>query len=368
MRFIGCKENLLQLIDHVLMDNGVHHGTFADLFTGTTSVARHYKRRGFRVITGDTLYFSYVFQRAYIKVNTCPGFKGLQESGILNKTDTFGELASALDPLRPVAAVLEYLDNLPGTRGFMYHHYTPGGTASRQHQRAYFSDENGQKIDAVRELLAEWLESGLITQDEFYVLLAALLESIPFVSNIAGTYGAFLKGWDPRALKPLALRVPPLVLDGRTHEQHEVYHEDANQVVRRITCDVLYLDPPYNSRQYIANYHLLETVARWDQPEIYGRAGLRPYQSEKSLYCDASQAPAAFADLVSHARADHILLSYNSEGLIPEEAILDSLSARGRVKIYEQPYRRFRSDSDHEKRRYRGDSVVERVYYVKVVR
>lgn len=365
MRFIGCKENLLQLIDHVLMDNGIQHGTFADLFTGTTTVARHYKRRGFRVITGDTLYFSYVFQRAYIKVNTCPPFEGLRESGILKDLDVAGGYGS-LDPLRPVAAVLEYLGSLPGIRGFMYHHYTPGGTATRRYQRSYFSDENGRKIDAVREQLARWLEWGLVTEDEFYVLLAALLESIPFVSNIAGTYGAFLKGWDPRALKPLALRVPPLVLDGRAHGQHEVYHEDANQVVRRITCDVLYLDPPYNARQYITNYHILETVARWDQPEIYGKAGLRPYRSEKSLYCDASRAPAAFADLVARARADHILLSYNSEGLIPEEALLVALSARGRVKVYQQPYRRFRSDSDHEKRRYRGDSVVEKVYYVKV--
>lgn len=357
MRFIGCKENLLPLLDEVLRDNGVTAGSFGDLFSGTTSVARHYKARGFKVLTNDLLYFSYVLQRACIQVNAWPAFSRLLPT-----------LSPHPDTLSPLERVLSHLEQLPGRKGFIYQHYTPGGTAAGLHRRAYFTDENGQKIDSVRECLEGWREEGLVDDDEYYVLLASLLETVPYYSNIAGTYGAFLKGWDPRALKPLRLRKPALLVtgDGRSHR---AFNLDANRLVRHLHCDVLYLDPPYTTRQYLANYHLLETIARWDQPEIYGKSGLRPMRpEERSAYCQKGKATEAFADLVDNTRAGHILFSYNNEGLIPEELVVEVMSRRGEVRVYHQPYRRFRSDADSHRRRYKGDLVTEKVFYVRVER
>ncbi len=218
------------------------------------------------------------------------------------------------------------------------------------------------KIDGIRETIQKWFDEEVITENEFYILLTSLIESVPFVSNISGTYGAFLKYWDPRALKPFKLIVPLIIT---SDIEHEIYNEDSNILIENINCDILYLDPPYNTRQYATNYHILETIAAWDNPKIYGKTGLRPYKHQKSSYCDKSKCIQALEDLIASANAKHILLSYNNEGLIPEKEILRIMGKRGKVKIYEKPYRRFRSDSD-EKRNYKCDDVTEKIYYVKI--
>lgn len=141
-------------------------------------------------------------------------------------------------------------------------------------------------------------------------------------------------------------------------------NEDANVVVRRLECDVLYLDPPYNGRQYAANYHILETIARGDEPAVGGVAGLPQRDSIRSRYCLRREAALALADLVRNASARHILLSYNSEGLIPHETIMAILRCKGRVRVMETPYRRFRSDADGPNRAYKANHVAERLYLV----
>jgi adenine-specific DNA-methyltransferase len=172
----------------------------------------------------------------------------------------------------------------------MFQNYSDIGTAEQQHQRMYFSAANAGKIDAIRNQIERWRQSGAVTAAEFYILLASLLEAVPSVSNTTGTYAAFLKFWESRSQKPLALTVPPLLTSSLNHR---AFRGNANALITRIECDVLYLDPPYNSRQYAPNYHVLETVARWDAPAVYGESGLRPYREEKSEYCQnetASQA------------------------------------------------------------------------------
>ncbi len=357
MRYIGSKENLLGFLDSIVAAQGFTEGTFCDLFAGTTTVGRHFKRRGFRVLSNDLMHYSFVFGKAYLENNAPPTFAGLE----LPRRATLFDLDT--DPLMQA---LDHLNRLPPESGFMFQNYCDVGTVNQEHQRMYFSAANAGKIDAVRNQIEQWHDRQVITEGEFYVLLASLLEAVPSVSNTTGTYAAFLKFWESRSQKPLTLAVPHVIT---SHLDHEVYRGNANDLIGRIECDVLYLDPPYNSRQYAPNYHILETVAKWDAPSIYGKSGLRPYKEEKSEYCQKDTAIQALRAVVCQAQCDLLLLSYNSEGIMPHEEICSVLSERGSLTVAEQDYRRFRSDSDHAKRQYKTDKhVIERVYVLRMER
>jgi adenine-specific DNA-methyltransferase len=356
MRYLGNKESLLHFIDWVLAEHGVEGArppdgralSVCDPFTGTTAVARHMKRRGWRVISGDNMTYSYALQHAYIGLNGTPHFGALLDSGRLNP-DCYLSV--------PLGWVLSHLNNLRGVEGFFYRTYSAGGSCGR----LYFTAANALRIDAIRHALHEWHEEGLLTEAERYLLIAALIEAVSRVANIAGTYAAYLKSWDPRAHKPLVLRAPQLV---HSTEEHSVNLTDANTLAG--SCgeyDLLYIDPPYNSRQYCTNYHLLETLAVGDEPEVKGVAGLRDSTEQKSPYCRAGEAEEHLSRLVESSPAPRILMSYNSEGIMPQERITEILSQRGKVDVYSCEYRRFRSDADGPSRRYEGGNTVRELLY-----
>jgi adenine-specific DNA-methyltransferase len=358
MRYLGNKGSLLHFIDQVLAMHDVVSTRalplcVCDPFTGTTSVARHLKRLDWRVISGDIMTYSYAFQHAYVGANEAPPFANLLNAGAL---DTDLRLSV------PLHRVIAHLNNLRGIEGFFYKTYSPGGPDGRQ----FLSEANALRVDAIRKVINTWWGQGLLTEAERYVLVAALIESVSKVANVAGTYGAYLKGWDPRANKPLMLSVPPIV---HSAHQHAVNLADANELVPQHECDLLYIDPPYNTRQYCANYHLLETLALGDEPEVKGVAGLRAENGKRSPYCKSGQAEEALRQLVSAAKSRWILMSYNSEGIMPHESIVEILSQRGKVAVYACEYRRFRSDADGDNRRYKtGGKVNEMLYWVDVKR
>lgn len=365
MRYIGSKANLIPFIADVIQTLNHAAGakkSLGDAFAGTAAVAKHFKRRGFRIISSDIMRYSYVFQRAYIKTNAYPPFERLFAA--VDIPHYVPEEQLALPSSRAANAihlrrVVAYLNHLPRRAGFMFDNYCPDGSAARM----YFSTANALKIDAARQMVEDWRADKLIDETEYFLLVCAVVEAVPFVSNISGTYGAYLKEWDPRALKPIVFKAPKIIF---SQQEHEVYQLDANELVKNMACDILYLDPPYNSRQYATNYHILETVAAWDTPDVYGVTGLRPYEHQKSAYCMRGQATAAFADLITRARCHYILLSYNNEGLIPEDDIMRIMSARGRTWVEETPYRRFKSDSDGANRQYKTVKVVEKLFCTEV--
>ena len=284
MRYIGSKSNLLSHIEEIVDNLGVKEGIFCDLFAGTACVAAHFKREGFQIISNDLLELSYAFQRALIANNGDPEFVGIVE--------TLGDVPNDSPPpnLSPYHKVVAWLNCLPGKKGFIFHSYCPSG--SNEYGRQYLSDSNGQKIDAIRQQIRQWRDADEITENEFYLLLLPLLEATSKVANISGTYGAYLKHWDPRTYKDLTM-VPTEII--RSDVPHQVFRQDANQLIEDIRCDVLYLDPPYNTRQYITNYHLLETVARYDAPALHGKTGLRNDEDgEKSAYCSKSDCHRVF--------------------------------------------------------------------------
>lgn len=341
MRFIGNKEKLLETIYQTVVSNGIRKGTFCDFFSGTSNVGRYFKQKGFKVISSDVLYFSYILQEAYIKNNKKPKFSKLLKEIEVPSYALFSD---------PLESVRNYLNSLKGKKGFIYKNYTPEGTEGQEIVRRYFTGENGQRIDAIRNQIERWYEDSLITRSEYFILLANLIESVPFYANISGVYAAFLKGYDPRAIKKFELK--PIVLYESLIE-HEVYNKDSMDLIDNLSADVLYLDPPYNARQYGGNYHLLETIARYDSPQIRGVTGMRDYEEQRSGFCNAKTGLSQLEQIAKTANYKKLILSYNTEGIMPQEEIKKTLKQFGDVELHEIDYLRFKSnnngDSKHKK-------------------
>jgi len=313
MRYIGNKSNLLDFIYKPIEERDICNGIFCDIFSGTK----------------------------------IPKFSGL--SGIIEKPN--------------ISKVIQFLNDSKGREGFIFKNFTLEGTkkSMSKYKRNYFSHENGKKIDAIRDKIEEWKNEGKINEIEFYVLLCTLLEKVPSISNIAGTYGAFLKINDQRMFKPLLLNVLNLI---ESNIKHYCYKESANQLVRKISPDVLYIDPPYNTRQYASNYHILESIAVWDKKIRDNKTGLRNYNEQKSDYCYLNKCASAFEDLIMNAKCKHIIFSYNTEGIIPYNEIIRILSLRGEPIEYRQRYRRYKSNGNGIKN-HKGNELEELLFYVR---
>ena len=311
MRFIGCKENLLDFIETFVKQKDIRGNIFCDLFAGTGSVAKHFKKLGYKIISSDLLFFSYVLQKVYVEQNQYPKFAKLLKYLKINPVE---ETLFTSDS-QNANEIIKHLNNLEGVEGFIYKNYSPEGTRGQTYFRKYFTGDNSTRIDAIREKIEEWGKSNLINEQEYYFLLASLVEAVPFVANISGTYSAFLKEWDKRAFKKLTLEVPEII---KSNETHKVYHEDGSKVLDQVKgIDILYLDPPYNERQYAPNYHILETIAKWDNPQIKGITGMRPYENQKSEFCNSKTGVKALGEIIKKGNFKHLLLSYNDDGIMP---------------------------------------------------
>ena len=314
MNYIGSKHRLTGFIKKSIQDvtGNTREMTFAEIFGGTGAISRSLKKDVKRVIANDLEPYSYVLLRNYIG-----NHRPMEAEQLIAKVN-------ALEP----------------GKGFIYSNYCYGSGSGRQ----YFSDENGMKIDAIRMQVEEWKEYEQITSGEYFFLLASLIESADKVANTASVYGAFLKKLKKTAQRPL--RIEPANFEYNDHE-HEVYNEDANQLISRISGDILYLDPPYNSRQYGCNYHILNTIALYDKFAPVGITGVRPYN--RSLYCKRKKVRNTFEDLIREARFRYIFLSYNNEGLMPVSDVIAIMSKYGHYDLLTTNYKRFKADSDQNR-------------------
>jgi adenine-specific DNA-methyltransferase len=191
MKYIGNKSNLLVFIEESLKSAGVPlQGTFTDLFSGTTSVAEHFKKLGFSVTANDFMTYSYVLQKAFVELNKSPTFEKALKSLNLPVSST------------PVQAVLDHLNNLNPKEGYAFHSYGAEGSQNRM----YFTRENACRIDSIRDTIEKWKNEEIVDETEFYYLLAVLIDAADHVANMSGTYGAFLKIWRSVALKRICLK------------------------------------------------------------------------------------------------------------------------------------------------------------------
>lgn len=329
MNYIGSKYSLLDFLKNTIEDvTGFKNGEgkiFGDLFAGTGIVGATFKDLGYKVISNDMQYYSTVLCKHYIE----------------NSAD--------ID-----TSLLNTLNELPGTEGFIYKNYCLGSGSERQ----YYSDENGKKCDAIRMYLENLKREGKLSEREYYYYLASLINSIDKYANTASVYGAFLKHLKKSAAKDFKLELLPIY---KTGPEGKVFNENINDVVKKeeVKGDVLYLDPPYNARQYCSNYHMLETIAKYDNPVISGKTGLRSYADQKSKYCSRRTVLEDFDDLIKNAKFKYIFLSYNNEGLMTLDEIRNIMEKYGEYRVYTTDYKRFRADNDSENRVYSADKTVE---------
>jgi adenine-specific DNA-methyltransferase len=310
LNYIGSKYRLSPFITEAIETHAgpLKGKTFAEIFGGTGAIARQLKTKVKKVIVNDTEPYAFALLKHYIGNH------------------------------QPVDAdsCLDSLNKLKGDEGFIFKHYCLGGGTGRN----YFTDTNGKKIDAIRKKIGAWRKKKTIDEHTYYCLLASLIEAADKVANTASVYGAYLKQIKKSAQQEMKLVSMPYEL---TKNAHEVYSEDANALVRKISGDVLYLDPPYNARQYGANYHLLNTIALYDDFEPQGKTGLRPGYF-KSDYCRSSTVANAFEDLLGNAQFKHIFISYNNEGLLPEAALKRICEKFGKYDLIRRKYQRFKAD------------------------
>lgn len=338
IRFIGHKKRLLPGILNVIdetVDDEVRQ--VADLFAGTGSVSAGLKRNGYRVIANDILTHCCVQARAQLLNSPNPPFDTL-----LGEKPEIQEVTNRFVVQTNYAQVLSYLNQLEGQNSFFYNHYAPGGTQEREEPRQYFTDENARKIDAIRGMIKQWNSDGLLSKAEHSLLLYDLIRAVNEVANIAGTYGAYLKEWYERAQEPIEL-TPADIPSGSTN--HEIHQRDANELVKEIEPDAIYLDPPYTKRQYASYYHIPETIAEEDEPEISGKTGLRSWKEKSSDYCHKKRAPDRLSDLLSNLSSQYVFLSYSTEGHIPPDEIKQILSEFGRFERHDFDHPRYKSNN-----------------------
>ena len=306
MRYLGTKTKILGNIEKLLKDKNIYKDglVFCDAFSGTGTVSHYFKSK-FKIIANDSLYMSYIIASA--KLNS--------------RNDMFKELG--FDPFNYFNTLQTYID-----KGFIYKNYAP-----TMGSRKYFSDENAKIIDTIRNQIDEWHSEGKINESEKIFLIASLIESVSTVANVAGIYGAYLKIWDPRALKKMIYK--PIDTTPYVDKLASVHNTNIVDLMDTIEGDVLYLDPPYTAVQYSSQYHLLETIAKNDNPVIKGITGMRDMSHISSDFSRNTMAHIAFEKLISKAKFKHIILSYSKDGLMNEEFIQSVLTRYGKENSYE---------------------------------
>lgn len=354
MNYIWSKLSLLEFIENWI--NQVvwnRNYIFSDLFAWTWIVWRYFKQKWHKVIANDMQYYSYVLNRHYIW-----NHKELEFNNLIWEIK---ELEN-IEVSKRKDFVCKYLNNLSWKKWFIYKNYSVWWTKWNEFERQYFSDENALKCDAIRSQIETWKKEQKINEDEYYFLLTSLLEAIDKVANTASVYWAFLKKLKKSALKPLKLKPVELYIN---EYEHDIFNEDINSLITKTKHDVVYLDPPYNERQYSANYHLLETIAKYDNPQIRWKTWLRDYSKQKSKFCQKQEVLKYFDNLIKNIDAKYIFLSYNNEWIMNLDEIKEIMSKKWKYWVLTKYYRRFKADKT-ENRNHKKDWVVEYLHYLKL--
>ncbi len=294
MHYIGSKERLLDFLQTQItlhVSQPLQSYRMCDLFAGAGSVARHFAPLTKQTTANDIEYFSYLLNHAYLATTT----------------------------LEDYAQQLSRLNALEGRKGWISTHY------ACESGRLYFSDENAGRIDAIRQEIESWKQSALIDTERYRLLLATLIVASSAVANTTSVFSAFLKTLKKSAQKPLVLQA--LDITPTPHAKHLVYNADANTLIQNLQGEILYLDPPYNLRQYGANYHLLDSIARYIPFTPRGKTGLGAYHS--SRYSRQKHAFEALSNLLLRANFPYIFLSYSSDGIIENKAIEELMRGIG---------------------------------------
>ena len=307
-RYLGNKFKLLNFIKSIVDENCSGIETVADIFSGTGSVASVLTVK--TLIMNDLLYSNYLCNIAWFN-NDIIRINFLEE------------------------LIGEYNQETAFVENYMTENFSD----------TYFSKSDCSKIGVVREDIEQKYIAGVINERERAILITSLIYGMDKIANTCGHYDAWRRG----ATFERQLILPMLNVPEKNNKNNRCFNEDANELVRHIEADLIYIDPPYNSRQYSDTYHLLENVASWQKPAVYGVARKMNRENLKSDYCTI-RATTAFEDLIKHCQSGYILFSYNnmankgnarSNARIADEDILRILNDKGDVKVFSKKYKPF---------------------------
>jgi adenine-specific DNA-methyltransferase len=299
IKYIGSKRTLVPLIQAVAAQLPIH--TACDLFAGTTRVGQALRAIGLEVVSNDLATYSEALGQAYIAAD------------------------ESVDRVR-LATILAELAALPGHDGYFTEAFC-------RHTR-YLQPHNGRRVDAIRDAIGAYR----LTPVERGIVLTSLLEAADRVDSTTGLQMAFLKSWAKRSYNELELRLPEHVQG----PPGTVLRRDANELASTLDVDLVYVDPPYNNHSYFSNYHVWETLVRWDAPEQYGIAGKRiDCRERKSRYNSRRLAADAFAELLGDLRAPWLIVSFNNEGFHDPRQVEELLGERGHVGRIDVESRRY---------------------------
>lgn len=337
-RYIGNKSRLLRPLIERIRSIVPEGAVVADLMCGTASVSEALRVAGYRVVASDMMSYSFHHACVRLKLDSNPTFAAVSQNGYLG--------------------VLNHLESLPGTHGLFFREYSPKGRPNNgERPRMYFSPENAAAIDAITQELNEWRELGKITDLDNSLLRHDLVLASNRVANIAGTFGHYRSTWSNSSLAQLTLR-PSTFLWGIPTD-HVVYQGQAEDLAPSITADLCYIDPPYMKRQYAANYHIIETVARGDAPEAVGVSGLRPWRDQYSDFCSKLRVRDSFRKIIGEMQCQTFLISYSEDGLLRKEELMQLFSEFGRVEFECLIHQRFKSNINGE-----GGTVEEYLFKI----
>ena len=313
-RYIGNKTKLINFIDNCMAEEKIEFKSLGDVFSGTGVVAEYYLNKGKDVIVNDLLYSNYIIYKATLSNDS---------NYNLNKIEELLDKYNNMDSKKIEDNY--FSNNFSGT----YYHYL-----------------DAKKIGYIREDIENKYLNNEITEREHDILVADLLYSMDKISNTVGHYESFLnKEPEYKNITMHSLEIK------KYRAKADIYNEDANNLVRKIKADVMYIDPPYNARQYANFYHLLENVAKWEKPKVYNKAKKMKRDNIMSEYCK-SNARAVFEDLIDNLDTKYIVVSYNNTYEAKSTSSINSityndmiriLEKRGKVKVYETDYKYFNS-------------------------
>jgi len=294
IKYLGSKRALVPVLGAIA--EAAEASTAVDLFTGTTRVAQEFKRRGIEVVAADIATYSEILAGCYIATD--------------GRTVDAAELRDALS----------FLNALPGEPGYF--------TETFCERSRYFQPKNGARVDAIRDAI----EREFAASPLYPILLTSLVLAADRVDSTTGLQMAYLKSWAPRSYADLELRAPDL-LDG----PGRAVRGDARELVHELPAtDLMYLDPPYNQHRYYTNYHIWETLVRWDAPEHYGVACKRidsRDEETKSVFNKKREMPVALSEVIRNARAELVVVSYNDESWITAEQMMSTLHEAGHEEV-----------------------------------
>lgn len=302
IKYIGSKRTLVPRLADII--SALRPASVLDLFSGTSRVGHALKRAGFRVLANDHNAYAAALARCYVQ-------------------------ADRDDLLADATRLLEELQRLPGEPGYF--------TDTFCVKSRFFQPKNGARVDAIREAIAR---KSLDPELEA-VLLVALMEAADRVDSTTGVQMAYLKDWAPRAHNDLELRLPDILPRAR-HGKGAAHQLDALAAASTLEADVAYLDPPYNQHKYLGNYHIWESLVRWDKPEVYGTACKRVDCRERtSAFNSRPNAAGAITALLERLRARFVVLSFNSDGYFTRDEMTALLQPHGLVAVHEHDTKRY---------------------------